>query len=67
MDVFLRHPASLPAGVRDDLRAHFSEEQIVEGTIYAAVASGLSRLLIVLGAEPEDRPIAVAPVEQFFR
>ncbi len=65
MDVFLRRPAELPDDVRDAMLQHFTEEQIVEGTIYAAVASGFSRMLIVLGGEPEQMPITVAPVEMF--
>jgi alkylhydroperoxidase family enzyme len=67
MDVFLQHPASLPDDVRDRLRAHFTDEEILEGTMYAAVASGISRMLIVLGAEPEQMETSVDGVEMFSR
>jgi alkylhydroperoxidase family enzyme len=67
MDVFLHHPASLPDDVRERLRAEFTDEEILECTLYAAVASGFSRMLIVLGGEPQEMTTTVAPVEMFSR
>jgi alkylhydroperoxidase family enzyme len=64
-DVFLTDPTGLPDEVRDAMLNLFSDEEIVECTLYAAIASGFSKMLIVLGAEPREMPLTVAPVEAF--
>ena len=44
------------------LREHFDDAQIMELTYAMGSFIGFSKQLIMLGLEPEDMPITVAPI-----
>ena len=60
-DGLLDHPASIPAGVRDDLAQHLDAAEVVELTLAISLFHGLSRVLISLGLEPDAMPTTVVP------
>jgi hypothetical protein len=64
-DFFLGQPGALPDDLRDGMLGHFTEEEIVECSMYLAMASGLSKMLIAMGGEPQEMAVTVAPVEAF--
>jgi hypothetical protein len=43
------------------LEAHFSREEIAEIALGVSLFLGMSKVLIVLGLEPESMPITVLP------
>ena len=49
------------AAVRDRLRAHFSDAEIVELALGVGLFLGMSKVLINLGLEPESMPVTVLP------
>ena len=63
-EAFLGDPGSLSAELREGLLRELDDEQILELTLFAAVAFGMSRLIIALGAEPASMPTSIVPVER---
>ena len=59
-DALLHDPRVTPA-LQAQLRAHFSEPQIVELALGVGLFHALSKVLIALGLEPENMPTTVLP------
>ena len=51
----------LPADLRNELREHFSEGQLVELAAGVALFLGFSKIAISLGQAPDDMPTMVVP------
>ena len=47
--------------VKEALKAHYSEAEIVEIAMGVGLFLGMSKVLINLGLEPEDMPVTVVP------
>jgi len=47
--------------IKQTLKAHYSEAEIVEIAMGAGLFLGMSKVLINLGLEPEDMPVTVVP------
>jgi alkylhydroperoxidase family enzyme len=60
-DAIIHNPEAVPRGVQAELRAHFTDEQIVELALGVGLFHALSKTLIVLGLEPERMPTTVLP------
>lgn len=60
-DAFLRDPASDDAGLRAELLAHFTPQQIVELAAGVALFMGFSKIAVALGQVPRDMPITLLP------
>jgi alkylhydroperoxidase family enzyme len=60
-DAILHAPARVTPELQDELRRHFTEPQIVELALGVGLFHALSKLLIVLGLEPENMPTTVLP------
>src|SRR5438093_9897092 len=60
VDAFFSDPAGLADEVRQGMLDHFSEEEIVECAVF--LAASLSKLLIVLGLEPQEMSTTVASI-----
>lgn len=58
-DVVLAGGTGAHPAVVDELRAHFSDEEIVELTFAIGTFIGYSKQIIVLGLEPPDMPLTV--------
>ncbi len=52
---------SVDAALRQALRAHFSDAQIVELALGVGLFMGMSKVLILLGLEPESMQTTVLP------
>jgi alkylhydroperoxidase family enzyme len=60
-DAFLRDPGGVSGELRDDMRRHFSAEQIVELTAGLALFMGFSKIAVSLGQVPKQMPVTVLP------
>ena len=58
-DVVLAGGADADPAVVEQLRAHFSEDEIVELTFAISTFIGYSKQIIVLGLEPPEMPLTV--------
>ncbi len=60
-DALIGIPQALPDAVQSQLKAHFSDAEIVELGLGVGLFLGMSKVLIALGLEPEDMPVTVMP------
>ena len=60
-DAILHDPSRVTSELQAELRAHFTEPQIVELALGIGLFHALSKLLIILGLEPENMPTTVLP------
>lgn len=60
-DAFVLDPHGVPDALRHELRAHFTDAQIVELTLALAAFLGFAKLRIALGLEPPTMPTRVVP------
>lgn len=60
-DAFLVDPSSLRDEIRDEMRRHFTPEEIVELTACLALCMGFSKIAVVLGQAPDTMPTMVIP------
>jgi hypothetical protein len=60
-DAFLDAGGPPPAEVQERLRAEFSDADLVELTLALAMFHGFSKMLIVLGLEPEEMDTTISP------
>lgn len=60
-DAYLHESGAPTPEQQAQIRAHFTEEQIVEIGATLALVHGLAKVLIVLGLEPEQMPVTVIP------
>jgi hypothetical protein len=60
-DAFLNQSGAPTADQQATLRAEFSEPELVEIGVGLALVHGLSKVLIVLGLEPEQMEVTVIP------
>ena len=58
-DVVLGGGRPVDPAVADELRAHFSDAEIVELTFAIGTFIGYSKQIIVLGMEPPEMPLTV--------
>ena len=65
-DVMLAGGVPRP-GLAAELRRHYTEEQIVELGLGVALFHGLSKMLIVLGVEPDEMDTTVMPTPDIRR
>ncbi|MFT7601175.1 MAG: alkylhydroperoxidase family enzyme [Acidimicrobiales bacterium] len=61
-DSMLAGGSAPSTGTQQQLRAHFSDAQIMELTYAMGSFIGFSKQLIMLGLEPEDMPLTGAPI-----
>ena len=54
-------PGHLSAQARAELGKHFSAEELVELSLSVGLFLGMSKVLIVLGLEPEEMDVTVMP------
>jgi len=54
-------PSAWSPELQTQLKAHFSDAQLVELTLGVGLFLGMSKVLISLGLEPEDMPVTVMP------
>ena len=60
-DAIIGRPQSLSEATKQLLKAHYSDEQIVELTLGVGLFLGMSKVLINLGLEPQDMPVTLMP------
>jgi alkylhydroperoxidase family enzyme len=60
-DAYLHESGAPTPAQRAELRAHFTEAQIVEIGTTLALVHGLAKVLIVLGLEPEQMDVTIIP------
>ncbi len=60
-DAVIGYPGSLSEETRRNLKANFSDAEIVEMALGVGLFLGMSKVLINLGLEPEDMPVTVMP------
>jgi alkylhydroperoxidase family enzyme len=60
-DAFLRDPGGEHAALRDELRKHFSAQEIVELAAGVALFMGFSKIAVALGQAPQNMPVTVLP------
>ncbi len=60
-DDIIGTPGRLSAADVDALRARFSPAELAELSLGVGLFLGMSKVLIVLGLEPEDMPVTVMP------
>ncbi len=60
-DAYLNETGAPSAAQQAELRAEFSEPEIVEIGVGLALVHGLAKVLIVLGLEPEQMEVTVIP------
>lgn len=60
-DAMLHDPARVTPELQAELRRHFTEAEIVELALGVGLFHALSKLLIVLGLEPENMATTVLP------
>jgi alkylhydroperoxidase family enzyme len=60
-DAILGDPRPPDAALQAELRAYFSEPQIVELVLGVGLFMALSKVMITLGVEPEQMPTTVLP------
>jgi alkylhydroperoxidase family enzyme len=60
-DAIIGAPAPLDADAKAALKAHFSDAEIVEIALGVGCFLGMSKVLIMLGLEPEEMPVTVLP------
>ncbi len=60
-DAIIGRPQSLDEATRQQLKAHYSDAQIVELVLGVGLFMGMSKVLITLGLEPESMPVTVMP------
>ena len=61
-DCFLAHPAAIDESLKADMRAHFSDEAIVEITAALGLFLGFSKIAIALGPVPDGLPVMQMPL-----
>jgi alkylhydroperoxidase family enzyme len=61
-DCFLTHPAGIDESLKADMRAHFSDEAIVEITAALGLFLGFSKIAIALGPLPDGLPVMQMPL-----
>ena len=60
-DAFLGAGGPPPVDVQERLRAEFSDPELVELTLALAMFHGFSKMLIVLGLEPDEMDTTISP------
>lgn len=60
-DVLIGDPRSMSTDLRDELLRQFSEPELVELALGVSLFQSLSKVLIVLGLEPEKMETTVLP------
>lgn len=60
-DAIIGRPQSLSDATRIQLKAHYSDAQIVELVLGVGLFMGMSKVLITLGLEPEEMPVTLMP------
>ena len=68
IDTFLHRPGSLNDALKRDLRTHFTDEELVELTVYASLAGAYARRIISMGHEPpviDEAMYAMAPTRDW--
>jgi alkylhydroperoxidase family enzyme len=60
-DAFLGAGRPPPVDVQERLRAEFSDPELVELTLALAMFHGFSKMLIVLGLEPDEMDTTISP------
>ena len=60
-DTLIGLPQVPDKATREQLEAHFSEEEIVELALAIGLFLGMSKVLINLGLEPQDMPVTLVP------
>lgn len=60
-DAIVGDPRSLPAAAQEALATHFTAAQVAELGLGIALFHALSKVLIVLGLEPESMPVTIVP------
>jgi alkylhydroperoxidase family enzyme len=60
-DAIISNPGPVDRELQDVLRRHFTDAQIVELGLGVGLFMALSKLMIVLGREPEHMPTTVLP------
>lgn len=61
-DCFLTHPVGIDESLKADMRAHFSDEAIVEITAALGLFLGFSKIAIALGPIPDGLPVMQMPL-----
>jgi hypothetical protein len=54
-------PAPLSQSQIENLRSHYTAAELVELALGVGLFLGMSKVLITLGLEPEDMPVAIIP------
>ena len=60
-DAIIYDPTRVTPALQAALRQHFSDAQIVELALGVGLCHALSKLLIILGLEPEGMPTTMLP------
>ena len=60
-DAIIGRPQSLTDATKQQLKAHYSDAQIVELALGVGLFLGMSKVLINLGLEPADMPVTILP------
>ncbi len=60
-DVLIRDPQPVSPALQAELRSHFTDAQIVDLAVGVGIFHALSRVLVVLGLEPEHMPTTAIP------
>ncbi len=60
-DDLIGHPGKLRQDAINELKQHYSDAQLVELALGVGLFLGMSKVLIVLGLEPEEMATTVLP------
>ncbi len=60
-DDLIGMPGHLGEELKDSLRAHFSDAELVEVALGVGLFLGMSKVLITLGLEPEQMDTTILP------
>jgi alkylhydroperoxidase family enzyme len=56
IDAFITGPSELSDDLRARMREQFTDEQILECTLYNAIAAAFSKMIVAIGTEPDSMP-----------
>lgn len=60
-DCLIGMPGEVDPQLAERLRMHFTEEELTELMLGVGLFLGMSKVLILLGLEPESMPVTVIP------